>query len=721
MKNLQHFCMRLQNLFIAFTLLLGLVSCTALPVAPPWGYADLRALDAPDAPSPAVDILAVYTRTTRLSVDIRVDLLDINAGDQYSLKINLWDNRDFSQEPLTIEVSSTGKVQTLGIPGNTPFIWPRVIQDTLLDTITISLNRSFIGARYRLDVSSYTANALSPADEVLAVRSDAQPPDMRAPLLLAFWNTFPVATPIQAMRRWDGAHAGPYGLRHGLAQLLNAAGRNGIPVALLDIKNPASLAALDFMGVLPKIRSLAAHGLLILPDAAFGEPADMALQFSRRAALGFGLPASQVVYADNQDPAAIPSASGLNYRASFQPLSDGTHLAGYRGRRLIPLPQSESTGITQSGLPVEARRRLIQTALSQDLADLIVLGGSLPDSAWGDLDAASPAFAWLAAHPWIQPLGEQDLLTFPVGVQAGAAGSAPSEQLWLGALRAAPDNALTTLAWQVFLTLTAPAAGADLQALQAKSLGQVGVLLEAAGWAETGTARADCLSDLDADGRAECVLANQNSFAILETNGARLTHFFYLDANGPHQLVGPSAQFTVGLGDPSGWRSELGDAADPGAIMGAFLDDTNTWIDYLPVVTSESITFTSTDGSRIKSFRLSHAGIEVQYQVDGPVTARIPLVLDPQEYYSGSTEYRSTLADRSWFWSLAGGIGVEVRTDAALSAEGFTSAFPFVSASENPDREYPQGMYLPFPLSLVTVHGDGTFNIHILYKNPSEK
>ncbi len=102
-------------LFGTVFLLLATTSCALSPVNRPWVYADLRALGSLDAPSPATDILAVYTRTTDLSVDIRVDLLDINAGDKYSLKLALWDNRDFSQNPLMIDISSTGYVQTSGI------------------------------------------------------------------------------------------------------------------------------------------------------------------------------------------------------------------------------------------------------------------------------------------------------------------------------------------------------------------------------------------------------------------------------------------------------------------------------------------------------------------------------------------------------------------------------------------------------------------------------
>ena len=80
-KNIS--CLRLpQTVLCLFGLVLLLVmtaSCASSPGDRSWGYADLRALDPLDAPSPSTEILAVYTRTTDLSVDIRVDFLDINA------------------------------------------------------------------------------------------------------------------------------------------------------------------------------------------------------------------------------------------------------------------------------------------------------------------------------------------------------------------------------------------------------------------------------------------------------------------------------------------------------------------------------------------------------------------------------------------------------------------------------------------------------------------
>ena len=330
---------------------------------------------------------------------------------------------------------------------------------------------------------------------------------------------------------------------------------------------------------------------------------------------------------------------------------------------------------------------------------------------------AYPTFEWIASHPWIEPLDGDSLLVFPVGERYSEPQPKPVKaSSWLAALRSAPDNAITDSAWQTYMTLTAPATDVHLQALRTNYLGQVGELLTAARWAENPLSRIDCAEDLDADGESECILANQNYFAILDPSGARLTNFFYINDNGPHQLVGPSSQFTVGLSDPSEWQLESGEAADPSVIPGAFADDAETWLRYEPGITADSIVFTSPDGSRVKTYRLTGKGIKVRYQVAGPVSTHVPIVVDPQAFYFGPTNYLPSLAPHSWTWSLLNGIGVEVRTDAAFSAQGFTSAVPFLSMPEDPNLGYPKGDYFPFPLSVVAIQGSGDFSVQIISK-----
>jgi hypothetical protein len=199
---------------------------------------------------------------------------------------------------------------------------------------------------------------------------------------------------------------------------------------------------------------------------------------------------------------------------------------------------------------------------------------------------------------------------------------------------------------------------------------------------------------------------------VIDPRGGRLSNLFYLDASGPHQLVGPSSQFTVGLSDPSEWHPDLGEAADPTVISGAFNDGPDRW-DVHASADNAALTFTSLDSTRQKTYILSDNGITVSYQGFGPVSVSIPLTVDPQAFYFGPVKYQSSPTPGMWTWGLANGLQVEVHSDALLSAQNFTDSQSFLPGPENPDQAYPGGHYLPFPLSVVTVQVNTDFSVQI--------
>jgi hypothetical protein len=728
-------------------LMLLTASCAVAQAAnPPWAYADLRRLDPPDdAPTPAADLLAVYTRTAGYDLQIRLDLLDLTFEDDYRLEIRLWDNALYAQSPLIIQIPSSGRIQLIQPPGvDSPLPvglrQVRLTRNPGLDTITISINRFFIGERYWFDIRTYgshisgyhySLSSSTPADEALDIHSDDPPPLARAPLLLAFTDSYPAYTPAQALRRWDGAHTGPTGERHGLRHILDNAERYGIPVALLDLKTPASLSALDFMGQIGQLQRLVDERLLLLPDVAYGEPADISLAFSREAAQAFGLPASLFIYASFWD--LLPA-----YRYQFVQLPDSTHLARRAGQTLIPLPTLADGQATDDGLSLEVRRRLIQAALSPDPGDIVVLGGSLPHSTWGNADMAIASFAYIAAHPWMWPLNGDALMSFPIGAEAISISSLASaspmpiyttqgqvtdfDSLTLQAhllteMRSAPENPLTDSAWQMYFALTAPGADTALQALRAQYLGEAGILLAASRWSENPYTLSACSLDLDYDGQAECLLASLDSFAVIEPDGARLAFLFSRDGNGAHQIIGTGAQFALGLSDPSEWEPARGEAADPAQIMGAFSDAPDPFAAYSPAWTPDgALTLTAAAINRVKTFRLTEDGLQVRYDSQTPLTTRIPIAVDPwQRFRLGwVADVRASLTPTSWGWGLVNGIRLEVRTDAPFSAQGFTVSIPFLSRSENPNLDYPSGHFYPFPLSIMEIHANGSFIVEIV-------
>ena len=690
------------TIFIILTLPVPSCSAASPRTSLAWTASDLRLLDpAGDADTAAADILAVYARITSQDVQFRVDLLDLTLESEYQLLLLVYEGEN--PQPMRVTVTRD-EVGFLPTNGHAP-VQPRVVRDPWLDAITISFNRHLLARQISFSAATFLPSGLEPPqDSTVLLHLDAPAPSNRASVLIVFTDSFPAATPAQALRRWDGAHTGPTGERHGLKHVLAAASASGIPITLADLKIPASLAALDFLGITGDLRRMAKDGLLILPDVAYAEPAGRSLDSSRLAAQAFGLPASPFDYSATSG--ILPGAG-----SQFVSLPDPTRLSHSAGTRLIPLPAPGVTPqATEDGPSLAVRRALVAAALADDASLLVTLGGSLPESTWGDSDMAAPTFAWLAAHPWIHVLDGGELQRFPVGAADLPLVSPAVGSDFLSSLEAAPDNAITASAWQTWFMLTAPATNADLQQLRLNYLGQVGILVAASTWADRPYDLYACGGDPDRDLRPECILANAKYFAVIETGGARLTHLFY----GEHQLVGPTAQFVVGLSDPSQWNNSPGDAADPGQVMGAFFDTTQPFMEYTvawPAV--DTLVLASADGSRVKTFLLTEYGLEGLVQSRDPTGMRIPLAVDPQGFYAGPVEYRASLSPDSWQWGPAGGTRVRVRTDAAFLAQGFTISLPFLGLPENPDLDYPAGHYFPFPLSIVDMQGHGTITVQI--------
>ena len=431
--------------FVLIAGILFLVSLTTcLPPAAgtpqlthPWANA-LRALDPADASTPSNDITAVYLRPNGDDLQIRIDLLDFQVPKQLSLDIMIGDDSAPEAAPLDIH-----------IPPETDSA--RISFDPLLATVIVDVPLSEIPSRPRVDVST-------PEDEITGLTLDGPIPTQTAPLLLTFYDTFAGRFPAEALRSWDGAHTGPRGERHGLKHLLDAVEEYQIPVVLLDLKEPENLSALDAMGVLPRIDALANNSLLILPESEQMLPAEK-----------------------NQ---------GTN-DFQFVHLQDSTHLYHPLFSKITYIPiviETDATQPTPDGPSLEVRRALLETALNNDKKDLLVLGGSLPNSTWGSPDMVGATLAYFASRPYIQILNEEDLLNFPTQT----------------------TNVITPQ----------PVETADELTLQIQS-----TLEFAQSWAETLPANPiyHCQINLPKGSLPDCVLANETYLAIFDAQGASLT------------------------------------------------------------------------------------------------------------------------------------------------------------------------------------------------------
>ncbi len=636
---------QMRRLSLLLFLLLGACLPPAKPTAfpqastDPWGPA-LRALDPADAADPVQDITAVYMLESAEGVKIRVDLLDFQDPAQVSLELHVVD----AAEPDTTLYSIYAGAPDERFP--TAF-------DPALDTVTVDLDNDALPPDPMLDV-------LTPQDEVRSLRPDGPAPTQVAPVLLAFYDTFAGRFPAEALRRWDGAHSGPRGERHGLKHLLDAAEATRLPLTLLDLRTPENLSALDALGALPRLRQMQAESLLSLPE--------------NPGAAGFELLPSGVAYA----PAG---ESAFPYQFRF--MGDNRHLSrrfalSFRTPTYLPVPlESAATQPAQDGLPVEVRRALLEIALDDDPANLLALGGSLRDSTWGDPELARRALAYLDSRPYIRVLSEEQLLVFPARLAAPDVRPAPVDES-LAALEAG------------YAALTAP------------------VLVYAEAW--DGRPQADCDHDLDGDAQPECALADARLLAVLDPAGARLAYLFARDAAGAlHQLVGPSWQVAVGLSPRSVWNPALGEAADPGAYPGAFAETDDPFLPFSAALEGDTLTFTSEDGARLKAYRLTGTGLQLEYRVHEPLATGIALLVDPEERFSPgwAGRYFQEKTPGGLRWGLRDGPVVDLRAEGGLDLRAFNDGLALLSAPEDPDFAYPTGYTLPFPLALVTARVEG--------------
>jgi len=730
---------------LILTLLLGCIlfisGCRApQPAAKGWELADLRLLETPGAPDPAFDLVSAYARQSGADVELRFEWLGSPAPDAYDFYLAV-DYQPGEGGRLPLEANAAldwdlllafpakGLPHAIASNGRLAAIRPRSVRSAMQDSFTALIDQRSLGAgwenaRYQAFLTRPGETALQ--DSIGPFGFDTQATVKAAPLVLVFWDALPAATPAQVLRRWDGAHTGPFGQRHGLKILLEAASETKVPLAVLDLQRADSLAALEALGGLNLVREMQRSGLLLIPDAGFGDSASGAwsLQANTQAASRYRLRRTSLFYGT-----AAAGLEGQRYQAVFGKLGDPAHIPIIDGKRVIPLPASlpgngDSAG--PAGLAVEARRALLLTALSPQTDDLVVLGGSLPSSPWGDLYTAYPALADIAGRPWIQALSEKELLDFPaVKAAAGCAGfdclKAPEAtgraQQVRDALQQAPDNLFSQLARQAYLGLTQPTGDPQLAALREAYIGQVGPLLSAAQWSQSPAPQEGCTVDVDWDGENECILATEHYFFVIDPHGGRLTLGAARTKAGTVQIIGQRSQFIVGLGDPSGWRPELGAAGDAEDIPGGFAGPGDAWQPYTVEARPGTLVLSLPQGGAQKVFSLDDQGLRVSYTGDQPLTTQLPAALIDSNFLSPGeyAQYRAATGKNGELrLSLSGRTTLVIESSGALlQRQSFFDSLSMLSSAEDPNFGYPPGHRTPFPLIIVQIQGEKRFEVRL--------
>jgi hypothetical protein len=707
-------------------------------------------MDAVDADQPSQDLLALYLKSTPDNLLLRLDILDLPALCDFDLVVAIDNNPGGSRKILEeknsaelswdflISIPAAGNIEVIDADRrllSDPSIL--TIRNPGLDTIELAIQKSAIPGYItnpRFQVFTTPAGQKIISDSLAPVSLYDSPPP-RAPILLAFWNSLPAYTPIQALRRWSGAHTGPLGGSHGLRYLLKAAQDYQTPLVLLDLKSVPTLPALEYLDAAHPIAEMARQGLLILPEVTpFSSMnssdtlsiwgIERSLQLSRQTSVRLGLPASQFLYAVS--PGRFPDS----YRFVFlpEPVS-GLHrsIQRYTSYNLLSIPQQDTTLQAGEGGPtIEIRRALVEAALFASSAQgtILVLGGDLSASTWGNPQYASATLRYLTAHPWIKLLDSQELLaTQPAQSRQAKSTNSPLNPTLLIVLeelyRREKDAAGISLplinnAWQTLLAYNAPLAPSppELSDLRQQYLGQVVSLLSVAQWADHSTPIADCSQDIDRDGVSECVLASNEVFLIFEKDSGSLVYAFTRYDQRVHQWIAPTSQFIIGQSDPKTWQINAGLRADPTVIPGAFFDPEN----FTPLVEAGKITFQSPD--LVKTYTLVNHGLIIEYDSAPTGAPRLPLAIDPWLRFTPEwgNRYSQESDGGRMIWGAPGQFRVQIDASAPIDVQTFNASRRLFSQPENPNLDYPPGNMLPFPLALIEINPTGPFTIHITWR-----
>jgi hypothetical protein len=745
-----------------FILTLSLTGCqeqSQQDFNPPWKAVDVRSLDAIDSTSPQKELIALYTRDLEKSRQVRIDFLELPEVIDFDIYLFLDHqpaggvaafreiNEGIAWDTM-VEIRSSGHISSK-IYMNDVLAWTdysgisiRVLRNPVLDTIEVSLagrRLDHFSPKTRVKVAVTDPDSGEILDETDAVVWD-QLPMRQVPILLAFTNTFPAYTPSQGLRRWDGAHTGPMGGRHGLSNLLRVSRNHQVHLLLLDLLKRQSLAALDYHRGVDQLKlsyqdQLLSLAIPLLATTSETPPwlVEQTIASSQAMAQQAGIPAPFITY----EPASLPEFDSLGSLAHFstweKPVSLSTSLVrpGTHGIH-IRLPAFKTNGepdqATPDGLSLPWKEFLAQIAWkinlpdqSIDSASLVVMGGSLPQSTWGHPASARAAMKYIHDHPWLKFVGKYEIqagerLIFPNWSpdslsQTASAHPDETQLSWLfESLRSYTDHSLGQAALDVYSSLSAPVfpMPADLPSLRQKYQGEAGKIIEAARWADKPISSLNCTADPDQDGLQECILTTETVFAVFELESGFLSDLFVSCEKSIHQVIGSSAQLITGLSDPIDWDLTDPVQADPGVYPGAFAGPPGH---YSWRMENDDFVMSTPDNLVEKRFHFFPGGLQVELSTQSiqkkPDSLNLPLIIDPWERFStqGLDAYKVMQQPAGetgeLTWGIEGGFQVTVSSPGRFDWVTFKDSQSDLFRPENPNFEYPEGHFLPYPLAVI--------------------
>jgi hypothetical protein len=656
-----------------------------------WRYSDVRLIDPIDTPQVENDLIAVLCRYKADFLQIRLDFLDFKNDQGYDIfiyidefptrNLHLDTNAnlpDTSAWDYIVSVPFDGQIfMTDRLNIDISGIKLRVSRDTDQNSVVVG-----IGADPRLTFSGSVnfwvvisiPGSREIYDQTSIINLNGIPP-LPIKLSFIFWNAFDGSTPATALRSWDGAHTGPQSSRHGLRYLLKYSSVWNTPITICDFQSKIIWSALEYMEIESEIYRQINDGILNLS------------------------------YCINSN----------DYAQSASILTINTN----------------PSGVYQSILSEAVNRYF------NDPSAVIRVGGDFSISGLGSPETINLLFGYIARHPWIRVtidpvfydyesfspthsligINEIPHNTFGQSIVSGMTTLELQARI-VSAIRQTPGNNLSELSIDIYNNILS-STQANVILDRGSYFSQLGHVLAAAVWADKPVDISSCDLDIDWDGQPECVLATKSIFLTFELDGGYLAFGFAVTPSGNHQIIGGTTQYGVCRSDPSSFLNDRGIITDPGQIPGALADPFSNWSAYIGTPTESQMVLENTNGNIRKTFSIN--GNEIRINIEGIRPSEqpmmyIPLSLDPWLRFEPDWGdiFWSKLLDPYWYLGASDKFSLSVQSSVEFRPYTFNATRYAIRSSEDPNYDYTPGHLLPFPMALVEIQTEPSFNLTLV-------
>ena len=702
---------------------------------PGWSSKDIRVFDPLDTSDPNNDLIAVYSRDLNGFLEFRLDFLDIRSNENYDYELLSIDRENQS----IIWKANFSSASVPKITSTTDFFYdyiPTIVINPVMDYVVMKINSQLIHQRnitpeFIIQVYDPETGNIVDSSEVF---NEHQHQQKSAFLLLEFWNPLPANTPSQLVRSWDGAHSGPFGQRHGLKHLITNAQSFEIPLILFDMKTSSSLVGISLLSRTKQLRELEELGTLSLPLSAYFDHEELVTKLGIfedfSISHGFRLNNSINGFYSWNNP--------FRSRLFYSQLTDPNHIYQVENNRYVPIPLSfpdssfsllSNIDIMQFVFPETIKRKLVEIALSPDPFDLIALGDDLRSSPWADAQTSPLLFQYIAAHPWLKVLNEAELWKIPArkiveddlplicsGYLVCPERKIETEKSTLAEFIhflsknevrnydfTRRDNPLSLLSLNIENKMNDPAQpGVNSFDLTPNS-SSLRFLRLSEIWFEYPFSINSCAADLDLDGYIECVIASENVFLIVKPEFGTIP----LAIGKKHQEV-YGFIFPPALIAPQDWNFST--SFTDWNINSGLSDSSSLGFPYSFTLTGNMIHLISGDKQISKEISITESGIRIDITSHDDYSTVIPY-LDS----SISSKIPIDSFDRPYLEFEDWKTPVISRSSGSMTRYSFWDVRDLLMDSENPNREFPPGYFLPIPFTVYELSGSPNLSFELKF------